>query len=718
MSGVDIRGSQYAERVYAGVLGKLIGVYLGRPVEGWPYETIRERVGQLDTYVNDQLRLPLIVADDDISGTLTFARAVEDSEAGRAIDAADVGNTWLNYIIEDRTILWWGGFGRSTEHTAFVNLKNGIPAPASGSIARNGQTLAEQIGAQIFSDAFAMMHPGDPELAVALTRAAASVSHDAVALDCAGFFAAMRASAFEERNLDRLIDQARGFVSDPRLLRLIDEVTENSNPASDWREVRERIDTRFGYDLYPGPCHALSNTAMSLASLKVGGDDFRRAIMVAASVGFDTDSNAGTVGCLNGIRLGIQTIAGLPDLREPVADRALVVSADGGECVTDAGREAYRIVRSAQRLAGHAERQSRPRFDFALPGAIHGFSVCPYLGGQTDAWARNLNTEDGVDAVTLHIPAPAGESDASAVGFSSPTFLDPLDDMTNFSTVASPSLYPTNRVVAKLSSSRSAEVRFFALYSDGNNTHVERGETITVSASPREAEWEVPAYGNSVPFRIGLEVFASPDASIDVRVHSVDWGGAPRNFSQQGVLLSSIWDTKPEGLAPWVSSARNFEADFATTFAVSHPGALGVVTTGTRGWLDYEVRSRLLFSLHKTGGIVLRARGHRRFVAAVFTNGRTIRLVSQRDNRRTVLAEVEFPYELDRTYDVTARCMGDQLHVSVDGAPILQATTDHVAGGGAGFIVERGTLTADGITVSALPSACGNTQINERKAQQ
>ncbi len=28
----------YAERVYAGVLGKLIGVYLGRPFEGWTYE--------------------------------------------------------------------------------------------------------------------------------------------------------------------------------------------------------------------------------------------------------------------------------------------------------------------------------------------------------------------------------------------------------------------------------------------------------------------------------------------------------------------------------------------------------------------------------------------------------------------------------------------------------------------------------------------------------
>lgn len=27
--------SDYYQRVYAGVLGKLIGVYLGRPFEGW-----------------------------------------------------------------------------------------------------------------------------------------------------------------------------------------------------------------------------------------------------------------------------------------------------------------------------------------------------------------------------------------------------------------------------------------------------------------------------------------------------------------------------------------------------------------------------------------------------------------------------------------------------------------------------------------------------------
>ena len=45
----------YAERVYAGVLGKIIGVYLGRPFEGWTYEDIKYKLGEIWYYVHDRL---------------------------------------------------------------------------------------------------------------------------------------------------------------------------------------------------------------------------------------------------------------------------------------------------------------------------------------------------------------------------------------------------------------------------------------------------------------------------------------------------------------------------------------------------------------------------------------------------------------------------------------------------------------------------------------
>ncbi len=70
--------NDYLERVYAGVLGKLIGVYLGRPFEGWTYQRIMEELGPIEYYVHERLNQPLVVTDDDVAGTFTFIRALED----------------------------------------------------------------------------------------------------------------------------------------------------------------------------------------------------------------------------------------------------------------------------------------------------------------------------------------------------------------------------------------------------------------------------------------------------------------------------------------------------------------------------------------------------------------------------------------------------------------------------------------------------------------
>ena len=142
--------------------------------------------------------VPLIVTDDDISGTFTFLRALPDYENRRDLTPAQIGQTWLNYIIEQRTILWWGGLGNSTEHTAYLRLKSGIPAPQSGSMSLNGKVVAEQIGSQIFIDGWAMVAPGDPELAANLAKRAASVSHDGEAIYGAQVVAAIEAQAFVE----------------------------------------------------------------------------------------------------------------------------------------------------------------------------------------------------------------------------------------------------------------------------------------------------------------------------------------------------------------------------------------------------------------------------------------------------------------------------------------------------------------------------------------
>src|SRR6266540_7319290 len=276
----------YAERVYAGVLGKIIGVYLGRPFEGWTHEQIMANLGEIKYYVTDRRDLllrnhHLVVTDDDISGTFTFLRALPDYNNSLDLTPAQIGQTWLNYIIENRTILWWGGLGNSTEHTAYLRLKQGIPAPRSGSIALNGRVVAEQIGAQIFIDGWAMVAPGDPELAADLARRAASVSHDGEAIYGAQVVAAMEAQAFVEADLDKLLDTGLSYLpTDCTVARVICDVRHWHRHEPDWRRARALLESRYGYHRYGGNCHVIPNHGLIVLALLYGAGDWDESMMI------------------------------------------------------------------------------------------------------------------------------------------------------------------------------------------------------------------------------------------------------------------------------------------------------------------------------------------------------------------------------------------------------------------------------------------------------
>lgn len=148
----------YMEKLYAGWLGKLIGVRFGAPIEGWSYEQIEKTYGEVEDYLVDYREF---AADDDSNGPMFFLRALEDY--GLNATAEEMGLTWLNYAPYEHGFYWWGGYGNSTEHTAYLNLRSGIPAPRSGSVEQNGAAVAEQIGGQIFIDTWGLVNPAAPE---------------------------------------------------------------------------------------------------------------------------------------------------------------------------------------------------------------------------------------------------------------------------------------------------------------------------------------------------------------------------------------------------------------------------------------------------------------------------------------------------------------------------------------------------------------------------
>ena len=239
--------NNFEKKVYAGVLGKIIGVYLGRPFEGWPYDKIMKELGPIYYYVNDKLNLPLHVTDDDLNGTFTFIKAFKDFNFNRNITSKQIGDTWLNYCLENQAVLAWAGKGLLTEESAYLNLKEGIEAPDSGSIKRNGKIIAEQIGAQIFIDGFGLVSPGDPELAVELAKKAGSVSHDGESIYGAQVVAAIEAYSFIETDIKKIIEESKKFIpKESEIFKLISDIQNWSSGNIDWEQARIKIDEKYG----------------------------------------------------------------------------------------------------------------------------------------------------------------------------------------------------------------------------------------------------------------------------------------------------------------------------------------------------------------------------------------------------------------------------------------------------------------------------------------
>lgn len=690
---------KYRNQIYAGVLGKLIGVYLGRPVEGWPYASIQERFGEVSYYVHRELGLPLIVADDDISGTFAFFRAVEDNGFPSEISPEMIGRAWLNYIIEGKTILWWGGMGNSTEHTAYLNLKRGIPAPESGSSRRNGPVLSQQIGAQIFMDAYAMMCPGDPERANRMTRSCASVSHDGVAVDAAGFLGALEAAAFDEKNLGKLFDACTSYIRTGELRTVVDDVRNLCAAHSDWREVRQHLDRQYGYRCYPGSCPMIPNHAMVLASILCGGDDFARSIRIAASAGWDTDCNAGNTGCFNGIRLGLEGLEQGPDFRGPVADQMLVITSDGGEGVTDAVRETQRIVRAAEAARGSCDHRHVPRFSFEFPGSVQGFLPCPNITYPQCIPTLSNGIEGGMGS-GLRVRFPALAEGVSSF-ISTATFLDVHEQAHSYETYASPTLYAgqTVTVCACCPDGDGLRMRPYVWYTDLENTlHRICGPWEDLGLEIQQVGWLVPEDCNGLPIlRFGLEFTSRKRFDGSALIKSVDWSNTPCRIQQSGLMMRDMWDLDPFWAKMFVASAQQFAPNLNCTYCISHPEPGGLATIGTRDFTDYTVSSRLKFSLHRRGGLVARSRGHRRFYAAVVSGGDTFQIVKRYDDRETVLAQGAVAYRQFEEYPLRFTVQGNTLEATFAGVTIRALDADApYESGAAGFMVDEGSIYING----------------------
>lgn len=702
---------RFKNDIYAGVLGKIIGVYLGRPVEGWTYEAIRDTFGEIYYYKNHKTGAPLIVPDDDISGTFAFFRSLEDNKFSSEITAEQIGDTWLNYIIENETILWWGGLSRSTEHTAYLRLKNGIKAPKSGSIELNGRSMAEQIGSEIFIDTWAMANPGNPERAAKMAREAASVSHDGIAIDAAVYLAVMESMAFVEKDINNLLDEGLKYIDNPEFIRLVGELRQQCEATSDWRTVRQWIADNHGYEKYPGNCPMVTNHLTLLMAFIMGGDDFHKSCMIACSSGWDTDCNSGNVGCLNGIRLGLEGFKHSTDLRRAVADRLYVVTSDGGSCITDAVVETRKILKAACRLEYEPVDFPEARMAFEYPGSVQG--VVAYDRNNEEQVLCDIdNTYEDTNEYGCRLSYRGLGPGVHATACID-TFVDlqpkGKEGTSYFDVLCSPSLYSgqeINAVIAALDEKNPLFMFFIEYFNENDELETVFSNASELKKGDNHLQWQVPDVGGHAIFRLGVSLNnEGPRMDGAVIIKTLDWSNSPIRFrmgrSMEMTPTLTPWTTTTAWLKTFVSSADHFCPDYTTTFSISHSTQNGVVTTGTMDWDDYSVKSIITFSQQEQAGLVARAKGHRRYYGAVLTKGKAV-IYRQCDVHRYIVAEADISFAIDETYEMEFCLEGTVLSLYVDGKEAVKGQDDSYLCGGAGFVVDSGAILADGFEIKRI----------------
>lgn len=306
------------DKVLGAWLGRCAGCLLGKPVEGrsravieavarsagaWPLGDYFPYVETPPTGAHFEPApkswhkgsITHAVRDDDTDYPIVGLKVLE--RKGRSFTPQDVADEWL---------LSFPYFMVYTaERAAYRNFVSGIMPPRSASF-RN--PFREWIGAQIRTDVWAWVNPGDPARAAEYAWRDASISHTRNGIYGALFFAAAIAQAFVTDDLDEIVAAGlRAIPAGCRLAEALQRVVEwcKGAGAEAWERVWQRIMDACG-DMHW--IHTINNAMIALMAVLLGRGDFSTTIGIAVMSGLDTDCNGATAGSLLGALLGAKAL--------------------------------------------------------------------------------------------------------------------------------------------------------------------------------------------------------------------------------------------------------------------------------------------------------------------------------------------------------------------------------------------------------------------------
>ncbi len=298
--------------VHGAWLGRIAGCMLGKPVEGWSRDEIRDyltAVGEypLSFYVPGPkenlpagLRRPHMnsvrevwdhaIVDDDTNYTVMGLKIME--EKGPDFTTADVGQMWLGNLPYHAVC--------TAEKQAYMNLVNELPLDE---VPMHLNPYREWIGAQIRADFWGYCAPGWPEKAAEFAFRDAALSHVKNGIYGEMACAAMISAALATDDVYEIIQA--GVNEIPAKCRAAETVADClrwRDECATWEEAFERmLETYYGRYSW---VHTNNNLAIVLIALLFGWPDYENVVCISVEQGMDTDCNGATAGSIIGAALG------------------------------------------------------------------------------------------------------------------------------------------------------------------------------------------------------------------------------------------------------------------------------------------------------------------------------------------------------------------------------------------------------------------------------
>lgn len=544
-----------------------------------------------------------------------------------------------------------------------------------------------------------MVAPADPELAVDLTRRAASVAHDGEAIYGAQVLAAMESQAFVEPNIEKLLDLGVSMIpKDSTIYRMIADLRLWHAAEPNWHKTFAKIQSTYGYDQFGGNVHIVPNHALIILGLLYSNNDFQTAMKVVNTAGWDTDCNSGNLGCLMGIKNGVAGLDIGPDWRGPVADRIYIPAADGGRSISDAVIETNHIVEigAAIKREDHTWPKDGARFNFEYPGSVQGFRP-----QEETTSLKNIFGHSQLGQRSLKIQFEGQGSVAT------PTFILPDElDMQGYQLLASPTLYAGQMIQVGLEASENLQVRLFIqVYNAEDQLDILYGPAIAVEAdTPQEASWKLPDTHGQPITQVGIQGSDIPRGII--YLDYLTWAGEPNVILTRPVKVSNpLWSPPQVWRRAWVDGMDLWQADWSQAYRLAQNEGRGLIMQGTREWRDYEVSATIKPTLAANAGIGARVQGMRRYYALLLVAGGKVRLIKALDGD-AVLAEIDFTWEVEIDYALRLQVESANLRAWIDGQLLFEVEDieNPLQGGGVAFVLEEGHMMSESMWVKPIKS--------------